>query len=62
MKNSIYSFSAYTLALMLSLSFFVTLFLVFKMNFVVGLSIVGFLAFVIALIFSDGDLIQEIEE
>ena len=62
MKNSIYSFSAYTIALMLSLSFFVTLFNVFQANLIIGLSIVTFLLFVAGMIFTDADLIQEVEE
>ena len=62
MKNSIYSFSAYTLALMLSLSFFITLFNIFQVNFMIGLSIVAFLFFVAVVLFTDGDLIQEAKE
>lgn len=62
MKKIVLSLSALTVAIMLGVSFYATLFIVFQYNFLLGFSILAFFILLIVLIMTDAELIQEIEE
>ena len=58
MRKFIYAVLALMLALILSLSFFHTLFNLFKMNHWLGWSILGFCLFAVAFLLTDSELVQ----
>ncbi len=62
MKKVFYSLSALTLALMFCVSFYFSLFYLFKVSPQIGLMVVSFVIFLGVVVIRDEDFIAEIEE
>ncbi|MFK7807313.1 MAG: hypothetical protein AB8F74_05855 [Saprospiraceae bacterium] len=62
MKKIFILFSFYSLALFLSLSFFFTIYYLLEFNAVIGVSVSAFFLLITAMLVSDKEFIQDIEE
>lgn len=62
MKKIFILFSFYSLALFLSLSFFFTIYYLLEVNAVIGVSISVFFMLTAAMLVSDKEFIQDVEE
>ncbi len=62
MKKAFFAVSAYTLSLLISISFFIILFKILAFNYFVGMMIVSFMVLVSVMLIMDKDFIQDAEE
>ncbi len=62
MKNSFISFSAYLVALLVGISFFVLLFNLLVFNYFLGLGLILWMILITAVLVMDPNFIQEAEE
>jgi len=59
MRKIVYSLSAFTIVLMLSTSFYITLFLLFSLNTMAGISVLAFFIFLTVYLLTDAEFIQD---